>query len=504
MRYGPQKKEKRGLTSKLFGSSKGKDQASQKKAMQKLADLEAATKLKQLYKTMKIGSGAGMLSEVKYRYLSASFRRRHGLGKEYRVEKPRTFMGEVVEGSVGGGVVTSELGIDGLDESDIVFSDEEMEGEGDGSSYDAMVSGAEEGQSKGEQRVKSPQQRQRVKRKKINDWVVNAFASHRKRPSSESQTSLWSTVERGAILEAAWKSRAAELLAATQKNRRRGVADNRGSKMDGEAPNHHGMEAASSTSGGTGGYGASKMFQSVMTRVGSNGRIFGAYPNDALPIEECANEKGVIQLARRYGYGDWRAADNVEHDEDLFMQSDDEAGDDSWGGGDLLFGGGDRDDGIDSPSPFHATNREGKSRRRKKKQTSSSISSQGDVEFTKVKTRRRKRVSEESKVSTLGISGGGGKGIAADARSPKSRFSFELGLNASSSKHRTAQRHPFNNRSHSKANTFPLSTPTRRRESALSELHKRNSLLLTTDTTAKAPMQRLTELKKRSEKNDEN
>jgi hypothetical protein len=41
-----------------------------------------------------------------------------------------------------------------------------------------------------------------------------------------------------------------------------------------------------------------------MTRVGSNGRLLGAYPMDALPIEECCNRKGVIELARRYGYGD--------------------------------------------------------------------------------------------------------------------------------------------------------------------------------------------------------
>ena len=76
------------------------------------------------------------------------------------------------------------------------------------------------------------------------------------------------------------------------------------------------------------------MFQSVMTRVGTNGRIFGAYPNDAPPINECANERGVIRLARRYGYGDWKEADdnNWEYTEDHLMQSDDEGEDDGGGG----------------------------------------------------------------------------------------------------------------------------------------------------------------------------
>jgi hypothetical protein len=56
-----------------------------------------------------------------------------------------------------------------------------------------------------------------------------------------------------------------------------------------------------------GGYGASKVFQSIMTQVGSlNGRMFGAYPNNAPPIKSCAYKGGVAGLAQRYGYGDWR------------------------------------------------------------------------------------------------------------------------------------------------------------------------------------------------------
>ena len=60
------KKKKKGLTSKLLFSSKNTNQALQQKALQKRDDQEAATKLKQLNKTMKVESGMGMLPGVKY------------------------------------------------------------------------------------------------------------------------------------------------------------------------------------------------------------------------------------------------------------------------------------------------------------------------------------------------------------------------------------------------------------------------------------------------------
>lgn len=58
------------------------------------------------------------------------------------------------------------------------------------------------------------------------------------------------------------------------------------------------------------------MFQSVMTRVGSNGRLPGAYPMDAPPIEECAKTRGVVDFARRYGYGYW--SEDSEDEDDSF------------------------------------------------------------------------------------------------------------------------------------------------------------------------------------------
>jgi hypothetical protein len=44
--------------------------------------------------------------------------------------------------------------------------------------------------------------------------------------------------------------------------------------------------------------------------------ILGAYPGDAPPISEAANSNGLIDLARKYGYGDWSDDDDendVEH-----------------------------------------------------------------------------------------------------------------------------------------------------------------------------------------------
>lgn len=177
-------------------------------------------------------------------------------------------------------------------------------------------------------------------------------------------------------------------MATTPKGGRRG-GDSHGSKT-GKEPlgNDIGVEtAAASGDTSSGGYGASKMFQSVMTRVGSNGRIFGAYPNDAQPIEECANEKGVIQLARRYGYGDWRASDKMgRYGQDFAQNHDDEDENDTWGGGDLVFG---QVEDSETLPPTRASNR-GRRRQRKKKQPFST-SKQDDIDSAVVKSRKRRR-----------------------------------------------------------------------------------------------------------------
>jgi hypothetical protein len=53
--------------------------------------------------------------------------------------------------------------------------------------------------------------------------------------------------------------------------------------------------------------------------TGANSRVsrslFGAYPGDAVSHEEAASAKGVVELARKYGYGDWSEDDDDKDDE---------------------------------------------------------------------------------------------------------------------------------------------------------------------------------------------
>merc|ERR1711957_463316 len=53
-------------------------------------------------------------------------------------------------------------------------------------------------------------------------------------------------------------------------------------------------------------------------------KLLGAYPGDAVPIEEAADANGVIGLAARYGYGDW--SDDDDDDQDHYDDNDDDDG----------------------------------------------------------------------------------------------------------------------------------------------------------------------------------
>jgi len=43
----------------------------------------------------------------------------------------------------------------------------------------------------------------------------------------------------------------------------------------------------------------------MMKGISSKSKFFGAYPADALPIEECGSSDGLARFARKYGYGSW-------------------------------------------------------------------------------------------------------------------------------------------------------------------------------------------------------
>ena len=359
--------------------------------------------------------------------------------------------------------------------------------------------------------------------------LVLPFQRTTSRRPSASSSNIWEEVERDAILAAAWESRAAEQSALA--NHRGSTRPNNLSRMgttkaadSGDSDDDDDILEIAKSSSSSSGYG-SKMFQSVMTRVGTNGRIFGAYPNDAPPINECANERGVIQLARRYGYGNWKEADDdswYEYKEDDLIQSDndkEDGGDGSWGGGDLIFGADGIEEDVDDEFDVEERmpSRRRKSQRRTKKQNTSMIS---DVEPAIVKTRRRKRSSKGEKRGssiTLGLSGGGGMVVDTSSGNksiPKSRFTFEVGVGASSSK-----QHGMKQRSDQSRTSISAAVAKRRSSDAIlatrsirqsrdatiqSQLRDRkSSILFASDTNIKAPMQTLNKSNPGLEKNDD-
>jgi len=368
------------------------------------------------------------------------------LGKEYRVEKPMSFMGEVVEGDAHQRVLTEEA-VD-----DVVFSDgEEADGE------------------EGSKMTPKQQIKKKRNRKKITDWVVQAY----RKPPSRSlvssgkdqlfESSLWQTVEHSAIAQAAWESRSAEQWAWQKKRRtkQRGSDSAKGGKGDDEYDGEDEEPLADiiGTSGKSNGYGygASKMLQSVMTRVGTNGRLPGAYPMDAPPIEECANNRGVIDYARRYGYGTWKY--NNGHD----GENSDE-GDESFGGGDLF-----------SIEPASLS--------RVRREKSRSISTMNVVAGPDKKRRRMKKLPSVK----LGLSGD-----VVRHRSTN-RVSFEFGLSSSP---RMSSRKIPDPKISSESRTLPLNDI----KSKLSE----RSVLFTADPRVKAPTELLNKTRDRKlRKSDE-
>ncbi|KAK1732526.1 hypothetical protein QTG54_016809 [Skeletonema marinoi] len=441
----PQKKGVMGVFSKKDASQK-----KERNAQQQRADLQASQTLKQLYKAIKSGEGSGgALSEVKYRYLSAAFRRKYGLGKEYRVEKPMSFLGEVLEGDAHQRVLTEDAVVD-----EVVFSDGEEDGE-------EVVESADNDDHSTIGQSAAPKQKR--KRKKINDWVVQAFGNRNKQPPKPSpqgsssgkqqyfESALWKTVDNSAIMQAAWESRAAEQLAWQKKKRtkQRGSGGGGGGAKEEDESEEEDEESLVKSSG----YGASKMFQSVMTRVGSNGRLPGAYPMDAPPIEECADNRGVVDLARRYGYGDWKESSIYYGEED----SEDEEG--SFGGGDLFS--------VETAS-------QGRKSRRRKKQRSTPVMDATDDNDTAVKRRKRRKKSSSVK---LGFSGGG---VSWDN---SNRVSFEFGVSSSPRASSRRQRNP--------PAMSPLSNSRRTELNDIKSKLSERSSLFTPDTRVKAPTELL-------------
>jgi hypothetical protein len=462
-------KKKRGVMgSVLFSSSKNSQRKKERNAQQQRADLHASQKLKQLYKAIKSGErSGGALSEVKYRYLSVAFRRKYGLGKEYRVEKPMSFLGEVVEGDAHQKqrVMMEEEAV--VDEVIIL----DGEGEEDEVEVKSTTAAAAAGVSGGQSTTKQ----QKKKRKKMNDWVVQAFGTRKQPPPPKSgsrassssngkqfESTLWTKVDNSAILQAAWESLAAEQLAWQKKKRTK----QRGSGGDEENDDEYDEEDEESLSGigsksSSSGYGASKMFQSVMTRVGSNGRLPGAYPMDAPPIEECANSRGVLDFARRYGYGDWKESS-------IYYGEDSEDDGDSFGGGNL----------FSSAEPAS----QGRKARRKKQRSFSVTDALDDADG-----KRRKRRKKASSSVKLGMSGG-------EITLGNNRVSFEFGVSSSPRSSRRQRDPPA---------ISPASSSRRMELNDIKSKLSERSVLFTSDTRVKAPTQLLNNSRDRLRKKNE-
>lgn len=61
-----------------------------------------------------------------------------------------------------------------------------------------------------------------------------------------------------------------------------------------------------------GGGGVLGRLRAVTASSGMSSRLLGAYPGDAVPITDAASRYGVLELAERYGYGDWSSDEEEE------------------------------------------------------------------------------------------------------------------------------------------------------------------------------------------------
>ena len=265
-----------------FGSNK-KAQTARKKA----ADQVAVGKLRSLAGD---GVAGGIARDSRYCHLSSSFMKRHALGP-YSLE-------------IDAKAVRDTLVQDVVEESVAEHGEE-------------LVLDALKGE-KGDKEIQEETEEE-------EDWVVQALSADQiqKEEVNEIEDDLMSRVEpyveietgnsgensvsfgvdftiggsrrrpstRDAVLKAAAESRSY-----VAGGRRRKVVGQRSSDRDG--------------GGG------------VLGRIRAAGgdmipaRVLGAYPGDAVPIEEAGSPNGLFGLASRYGYGDWSDDSEVDNDND--------------------------------------------------------------------------------------------------------------------------------------------------------------------------------------------
>jgi hypothetical protein len=135
------------------------------------------------------------------------------------------------------------------------------------------------------------------------DWVVRAFqdaASQRKR-------------RKGVTLSVGINLGAQKAPAANTVQRRRAllatVVDATQSRPTDQAPGASSSRARFS-SDREGGGGLAGRIRAISGANTVSRSLFGAYPGDAVGLDQAAHPRGVLELARRYGYGEWSEDDD--------------------------------------------------------------------------------------------------------------------------------------------------------------------------------------------------
>lgn len=124
-----------------------------------------------------------------------------------------------------------------------------------------------------------------------DDWVLKALQEENSSIAEEDDlSSLKTNNKRTSVIDAARGSK--------RRSKTRKVVKVKGSDRDG-------------------GGGMMGRIRAVTASSGVSSRVLGAYPGDAVPIEEAASKYGVIALAERYGYGDWSDSE-YDEEEDYF------------------------------------------------------------------------------------------------------------------------------------------------------------------------------------------
>ena len=247
-----------------FGANK-RVQTARKKA----ADQVAVGKLRSLAGE---GGAGGIARDSRYCHLSTSFMKRHALGPYSLEIDAKAARDSLVQDVVGESVAEhgEELVLDALKGKNVeVEAPDETEEE-----EDWVVQALSTGQtgSSGENSV--------------SFGVDFTIGGQRRRPNT-----------RDAMLKAASESRSS-----IAGGRRRKVVGQRSSDRD----------------GGSGVLGRIRAAGGDMMPA----RVLGAYPGDAVPIEEAGSANGLFALARRYGYGDWSESEVTDDDDDDYDDDD--------------------------------------------------------------------------------------------------------------------------------------------------------------------------------------